>query len=111
MKIKHLTPDTLFDSNPYAFTQVVVTKGKRLIHCSGQTACDKNMNFVGVGDWRRRPSAPLPTWDWPSQPPALARKTWRGYGATSCSTSPITCLSSARRWPGSLPRSPARRTP
>lgn len=50
MKIKHINPKTLFDSNSYAFTQVVVTKGKRMIHCSGQTACDKKMNFVGVGD-------------------------------------------------------------
>jgi enamine deaminase RidA (YjgF/YER057c/UK114 family) len=50
MKINHLTPDTLFDSRPYAFTQVVVSEGKRLIHCSGQTACDKDMNFIGVGD-------------------------------------------------------------
>ena len=50
MKINRLTPDTLFDSRPYAFTQVVVTEGKRLVHCSGQTACDKDLNFVGVGD-------------------------------------------------------------
>jgi len=50
MNLNHLTPDTLFDSRPYAFTQVVVSEGKRLIHCSGQTACDKDMNFIGVGD-------------------------------------------------------------
>lgn len=50
MKINHLTPDTLFDSRPYAFTQVVVTEGRRLVHCSGQTACDKDLNFVGVGN-------------------------------------------------------------
>jgi enamine deaminase RidA (YjgF/YER057c/UK114 family) len=50
MKINHLTPDTLFDSRPYAFTQVVVSESKRMIHCAGQTACDKNMKFIGLGD-------------------------------------------------------------
>ena len=50
MKINRLTPATLFDSRPYGFTQVVVTEGKRMIHCAGQTAWDKEMKFVGVGD-------------------------------------------------------------
>ncbi|MCC7411502.1 MAG: RidA family protein [Gammaproteobacteria bacterium] len=50
MKIEHLSPDTLFDSRPYAFTQVVASEGKRLIHCAGQTAWDRHQNLIGAGD-------------------------------------------------------------
>jgi enamine deaminase RidA (YjgF/YER057c/UK114 family) len=51
MKVKHLTPDTLFDSKPYAFSQVVISQGSRLVHISGQTANDRDLNIVGAGDF------------------------------------------------------------
>lgn len=50
MKLTHLQPKDLFDSRPFAFTQVVVSEGGRLVHCSGQTAWDENLNIIGAGD-------------------------------------------------------------
>lgn len=50
MKLTHLQPKDLFDSRPFAFTQVVVSEGRRLVHCAGQTAWDENLNIVGAGD-------------------------------------------------------------
>jgi enamine deaminase RidA (YjgF/YER057c/UK114 family) len=50
MKIQHLTPDTLFDSRPFGFTQAVVSESRKIVHCAGQTAWTKDMEFVGVGD-------------------------------------------------------------
>ncbi len=54
MRIAHLTPDTLFDSRPIGFTQVVVSEGGRLVHCAGQTAWDTKMQLVGAGDLGRQ---------------------------------------------------------
>ena len=46
-----VNPSTLFSSVPLGFSQAVVADGKRTIYCAGQTAWDKDMNFVGVGDF------------------------------------------------------------
>ena len=50
MSLEHINPDSIFDSEPYSFSQVVLSKGSRLIHISGQTSQDKDMNIIGVGD-------------------------------------------------------------
>ncbi len=50
MNSEHICPDTLFDSRPYGFSQVVVSKGSRQIHIAGQTSQDKDLNIVGEGD-------------------------------------------------------------
>lgn len=50
MKKEYLNPDTLFPSRAFGFSQVVTSQGGKWIHCSGQTAWDKEMNIVGGGD-------------------------------------------------------------
>lgn len=50
MNQEHINPNTLFDSKPYSFSQVVVSKGSRLVHIAGQTSQDKDLNIIGAGD-------------------------------------------------------------
>ena len=50
MKKKSLTPDTLFPSTEFGFAQVVTSRQDKFVHCAGQTAWDKDMQIVGVGD-------------------------------------------------------------
>jgi len=46
--LKHINPPTLFDANPFGFTQVVVAKKvKKTIYASGQVAFDTEGNIVG----------------------------------------------------------------
>ena len=51
INIEHLAPDTIFDSKPYGFSQIVISRGSRLIHISGQTSNDKDLNIIGEGDF------------------------------------------------------------
>lgn len=51
MKIQHINSENLFPSLQFGFSQVVSTEGGRTIHCSGQTAWDKDMKIVGEGDF------------------------------------------------------------
>lgn len=50
VSIEHINPDTLFDSKPYAFSQVVISRGNRMVHIAGQTSQDKDLNIIGEGD-------------------------------------------------------------
>ena len=50
MNTAHICPDTLFNSQPYGFSQVVVSQGSRVVHIAGQTSQDKDLNVVGEGD-------------------------------------------------------------
>lgn len=50
MSRQSIQPDNLFESSPYGFSQVVACSGQRLVYCAGQTAGDKDMNFLGAGD-------------------------------------------------------------
>jgi len=50
MSNEHINPDTLFDSSAFGFTQVVASEGRRIVHCSGQTAWDRALNIVGGDD-------------------------------------------------------------
>ncbi|MFA7278839.1 MAG: RidA family protein [Sterolibacterium sp.] len=55
MKIEHLAPDTLFDSQPFEFAQVVTVEGgRKTIYCAGQTAMGKDLAVIGVGDMARQ---------------------------------------------------------
>jgi enamine deaminase RidA (YjgF/YER057c/UK114 family) len=55
MKIEHLAPDTLFDSQPFEFAQVVTVEGARkTIYCAGQAALGKDLAVIGVGDMARQ---------------------------------------------------------
>lgn len=45
-----IQPEDLFSSAPYGFSQVVVSRGEQIIYCAGQTANDKKLNVIGVGD-------------------------------------------------------------
>ena len=54
MKKEYLNPDTLFPSRAFGFSQVVTSQGGKWIHCSGQTAWDKEMNIVGAGDLQQQ---------------------------------------------------------
>jgi len=55
MKVQHLTPDTLFDSQSFEFAQVVTVEGaRRTIYCAGQTAMGKDLAVIGVGDLARQ---------------------------------------------------------
>ena len=50
MSIEYLQPEQLFPSSAFGFSQVVVSTGRRHIHCAGQTAWDKDMQLVGGMD-------------------------------------------------------------
>lgn len=47
---KSITPDALFDSRPYGFSQIVIAEPGKMIFISGQVAWDENMNIVGEGN-------------------------------------------------------------
>jgi len=52
MKVEHLAPDTLFDSRPFEFTQVVtVDEPRRTVYCAGQTAMGRDLVVIGPGDY------------------------------------------------------------
>lgn len=55
MKVEHLQPATLFDSQPFEFTQVVTVEGaRRTVYCAGQTAMGKDLAVIGPGDYARQ---------------------------------------------------------
>lgn len=55
MNVEHLEPATLFDSQPFEFTQVVAVDGaRRTIYCAGQTAMGKDLAVIGPGDYARQ---------------------------------------------------------
>jgi 2-iminobutanoate/2-iminopropanoate deaminase len=47
MSKEFINPDSLFQSLPYGFSQIVVATGKRMVFISGQTAWDEGKNIVG----------------------------------------------------------------
>jgi len=49
-EVKHINPPTLFPSLPFGFSQVVTSRGGKLVHVSGQTAWDTELKVVGAGD-------------------------------------------------------------
>jgi enamine deaminase RidA (YjgF/YER057c/UK114 family) len=50
---KHtLNPDTLFDSQQYGFSQIVVVPPGKTVYLSGQVAWDEKQKIVGPGDLR-----------------------------------------------------------
>lgn len=51
MSHHYINPARLFDSKPYGFTQAVKSQGGVLVHCSGQTAWDKDGKLLGAGDF------------------------------------------------------------
>ncbi len=50
MKNEYINPKTLFDSRPYGFSQVVVTRPGKMVFISGQVAWDANLKIVGKKD-------------------------------------------------------------
>ncbi len=52
MSHNRIVPNTLFDSQPYGFSQVVKTRSGTMVHCAGQTAWDKSGNLIGANDFR-----------------------------------------------------------
>lgn len=50
MPRKHINPPSLFPSQDYGFSQVVVASGRRTIYLSGQTAWDAERRLVGGTD-------------------------------------------------------------
>ena len=52
MSKKSLNPETLFNSEQYGFSQIVVAEGQRTVHFSGQVAWDEHENIVGENDLR-----------------------------------------------------------
>jgi len=59
MSRQSIQPENLFDSSPYGFSQVVACSGQRLVFCAGQTANDKDLNFLGAGDLKVQLEASL----------------------------------------------------
>ena len=59
MSRQSIQPDKLFDSSPYGFSQVVACSGQSLVYCAGQTANDKDLNFLGAGDLKVQLEASL----------------------------------------------------
>lgn len=49
-RIQRINPDSLFNSQQYGFSQVVVATGQRVVYLSGQVAWDEKENLVGEGD-------------------------------------------------------------
>ncbi|MCH9621998.1 MAG: putative aminoacrylate peracid reductase RutC [Chlamydiia bacterium] len=52
MTKKSLNPDSLFASQQYGFSQIVVAQGNRAAYFSGQVAWDEKQNIVGENDLR-----------------------------------------------------------
>lgn len=59
MSRRSIQPENLFESAPYGFAQVVACSGQRLVYCAGQTANDKDLNFIGAGDFKLQLEAAL----------------------------------------------------
>jgi len=59
MSTKLISPKTLFPTKDLAFSHVAISKGKKLVQISGQVAIDKDMNFIGVGDFPAQVAAAL----------------------------------------------------
>ncbi len=47
MKMETINPTSLFDSQQYGFSQIVVTNPGKMIFISGQVAWDENQQIVG----------------------------------------------------------------
>src|SRR6476619_7432348 len=47
MPKEYINPDSLFQSLPHGFSQVVIASGKKMVFISGQTAWDTRKNIVG----------------------------------------------------------------
>ena len=47
---EYINPNSLFTSLPFGFSQVVTSRGGKLVHVSGQTAWDTERNIVGPGN-------------------------------------------------------------
>jgi enamine deaminase RidA (YjgF/YER057c/UK114 family) len=47
MPKEYLNPDSLFQSLPHGFSQVVIASGRKMVFVSGQTAWDAQKNIVG----------------------------------------------------------------
>ena len=43
----YINPNSLFQSLPHGFSQIVVATGKKMVFVSGQTAWDERKNIVG----------------------------------------------------------------
>ena len=54
-----ISPNTLFPTKDLAFSHVAISEGKKLVQISGQVAIDKDMNFIGVGDFPAQVKAAL----------------------------------------------------
>lgn len=52
MAKKSINPDSLFASQQYGFSQIVVAQGNQTVYFSGQVAWDKDHNIVGENDLR-----------------------------------------------------------
>ena len=50
MKKKTINPQTLFNSNQFGFSQVVISDPGRIVFISGQVAWDENLNVSGIND-------------------------------------------------------------
>ena len=47
MSKNYINPNSLFQSLPHGFSQIVVATGKKMVFVSGQTAWDERKNIVG----------------------------------------------------------------
>ena len=47
MSKEYINPNSLFQSLPHGFSQVVIATGKKMVFVSGQTAWDARKNIVG----------------------------------------------------------------
>jgi enamine deaminase RidA (YjgF/YER057c/UK114 family) len=59
MSKQYLTPETLFPSNQYGYSQVVVSEPGQQIFIAGQTAWDKTGKVIGEGDLAAQAEATL----------------------------------------------------
>ena len=50
MKKQYLSPDNLFDSTKFGFSQIVISNPGKMVFISGQVAWDENQNIVGKND-------------------------------------------------------------
>ncbi len=50
MKMETINPTSLFNSQQYGFSQIVVTNPGKMIFISGQVAWDENQQIVGEND-------------------------------------------------------------
>lgn len=59
MSTSFISPNTLFPTADLAFSHAAISEGKKLVQISGQVAIDKDMNFIGVGDFPAQVAAAL----------------------------------------------------